>query len=70
MPNFTRFLITGGVLGIIVGALVGAYGADVPNYDSGTEIAYLAAFGLLIGLGVAGLVAVGLDAWLRRRSGD
>ena len=70
MPNFTRFLITGAVLGIIVGALIGAYGTDAPNYDSGTEIAYLAAFGLLLGLGLAGLVAIVLDAWLRRRSGD
>ncbi|MDN5796123.1 MAG: hypothetical protein L0H79_10280 [Intrasporangium sp.] len=69
-PNFLRFLVTGAVLGLIVGALVGVFGEDVPNYDTGTEVAYLAAFGLFIGLGVAGLVAVGLDAWLRRRSGD
>lgn len=69
MPNFVRFLITGGVLGIIAGALVGAYGEDAPNYSEATEIAYLAAFGLLIGLGVAGLLAIGIDAWLRRRSG-
>jgi hypothetical protein len=45
-------------------------GTHAPNYDSGTEVAYLAAFGLFIGLGLAGLVAIGLDAWLRRRSGD
>lgn len=70
MPNFTRFLITGAVLGIIAGALIGGFGTHAPNYDSGTEIAYLAAFGLLIGLGLAGVVAIGLDAWLRRRSGE
>jgi hypothetical protein len=70
MPNFTRFLITGAVVGIIVGALIGAYGTDAPNYDAGTEVAYLAALGLFIGLGLSGLVAIGLDAWLRRRSGD
>lgn len=70
MPNFLRFLITGGVIGIIAGAIVGATGQDAPNYSAATEIAYLAAFGLLIGLGVAGLVAIGIDAWLRRRSGD
>jgi cytochrome bd-type quinol oxidase subunit 2 len=70
MPNFTRFLITGAVLGLIVGALIGGFGTHAPNYDSGTEVAYLAAFGLFIGLGLAGLVAIGLDAWLRRRSGD
>ncbi|WP_347353344.1 hypothetical protein [Intrasporangium sp.] len=69
-PNHVRFLITGGVLGLLVGALVGAFGTDAPSYDAGTEIAYLAAFGLFIGLGVGGLVAIGLDAVLRRRSGD
>jgi hypothetical protein len=67
-PNFARFLITGGVVGLIVGALIGAFGAHAANYDSGTEIAYIAAFGLFVGLGASGLVAVGIDSWLRRRS--
>ncbi len=69
-PNFLRFLITGGVLGIIVGVIVSVTGPDAKDYDAGTQIGYLAAFGLLIGLGVSGLIAIAIDAWLRRGSSD
>ncbi len=68
IPNFKRFLITGGVVGLIVGVVLSVLSDSAPGYDSRTEILYLAALGVFLGIGVFGLIAVLIDAWLRRRS--
>jgi hypothetical protein len=67
IPNFKRFLITGGVVGLIVGVVVSVLSDPAPSYDSRSEVLYLAALGVFVGVGLFGLIAVLIDAWLRRR---
>jgi hypothetical protein len=67
IPNFKRFLVTGGIVGLVVGLVVAVVSDDAPTYDSRTEVLYLGALGVFLGIGLFGLVAVLLDAWLRRR---
>lgn len=61
IPNFKRFLITGAVLGFIVGAVISIMGDEVQGYTTTTGALYIGAFGAFIGLGVAGIVGILLD---------
>ncbi|XGX78479.1 hypothetical protein LQK93_01271 [Terrabacter sp. BE26] len=61
VPNFKRFLITGAVLGFVVGAVVSLLGDDVQGYSATSGVLYIGAFGAFIGTGLAGIVAVLLD---------
>jgi hypothetical protein len=67
-PNFTRFLLAGAVLGFVVGAIIAIIGPQAGNYSTNTAIGYLGVLGAVIGLALAGAVALLLD-WLRHRSG-
>lgn len=67
IPNFKRFLITGGIVGLVVGVVLTVVSDEAPGYDARTEVLYLAALGAFVGVGLFGLIAVLIDAWLRRR---
>ncbi len=64
LPNFKRFLVTGAVLGFVLGLVVASAGAPTPNYDASSAVGYLGVMGAGLGMLLAGFVAVLLD---RRR---
>jgi hypothetical protein len=63
-PNFTAFLLTGGLLGLIAGLLLSVFGPGDPSYDGSTALGFLGLIGAGLGLLGGGLAAVILD---RRR---
>jgi uncharacterized protein involved in exopolysaccharide biosynthesis len=67
-PNFTRFLVIGAILGFIMGAVFAVVGPQAGNYSTNTAVGYLGALGAVLGLALAGVVALVID-WLRHRSG-
>ncbi len=63
-PNYLRFIVSGAVIGFIIGAVFSLSGEGAVNYSTGSELGY---FGVMFGgLGalLAGLVAVLME---RRR---
>ena len=66
-PNFKRFLITGGVLGLVVGIWFGLREPGGPSYsvtktyDVGTAVLFLSVLGAFLGAGLGGIVALLLD---------
>ena len=66
-PNFMRFLVTGAVLGLIVGGWLGLREPGGPSYtvaktyDVGTAVLFLGVLGAFLGAGIAGIVALLLD---------
>jgi uncharacterized membrane protein len=61
IPNFKRFLITGAVLGFIVGAALSILGDEVQGYTTTTGALYIGALGAFLGTGVAGVIGILLD---------
>jgi len=61
IPNFKRFLITGAVLGFLVGAVISILGDPVQGYSTTTGVLYLGALGAFLGTGLAGLLGILLD---------
>ena len=61
IPNFKRFLITGAVLGFIVGAAISILGDEVQGYTTTTGALYIGALGAFLGTGVAGVIGILLD---------
>ena len=68
IPNFKRFLVTGAVLGFLVGAAISALGDPVQGYTASTGALYIGALGALLGTGLAGVVGILLDRSGRDRS--
>ena len=68
VPNFKRFLITGAVLGFIVGAVISIMGDEVQGYTTTTGALYIGALGAFLGTGLAGIVGIVLDRSGRDRS--
>jgi uncharacterized membrane protein len=68
IPDFKRFLITGAVLGFLVGAAVSLLGEQVENYTPVTGALYIGALGAFLGTGLAGVLAIVLDRSGRGRS--
>ena len=68
IPNFKRFLITGAVIGFLIGATISVLGDPVRGYTTTTGALYIGAFGALLGTGVAGVVGILLDRSGRDRS--
>ncbi|MDQ2782295.1 hypothetical protein [Lapillicoccus sp.] len=58
-PSYLRFVITGAVVGLIVGSAIAVFGDSAPDYSGGTQLGLLAvSFGFLGGLlgGLAGIL--------------
>ncbi len=68
IPNFKRFLITGALLGFVVGAALSLMGDDVKGYTATTGALFLGAIGAVLGVGIAGLLGILLDRSGRNRS--
>ncbi|MGO4599970.1 hypothetical protein [Terrabacter sp. 2RAF25] len=68
IPNFKRFLITGAVLGFVIGAVVSLRGEGVQGYSETTGALYIGALGALLGTGLAGVLGILLDRSGRDRS--
>lgn len=66
-PNFLRFIITGAVIGFIVGAVIATTGPDSAGYSQHTGVALIG--GLLAAVGglAAAAVALLLERLLNRR---
>lgn len=60
-PNFTAFLLTGGVLGLLAGFALSVFGAGDPRYDGSAALGFLGLIGAALGVLAGGLVAVLLD---------
>ncbi|MER7072077.1 hypothetical protein [Terrabacter sp. NPDC000476] len=61
IPNFKRFLVTGAVLGFVVGAVISLLGDDVQGYTTTTGALYIGALGAFVGTGLAGVLGIVLD---------
>ncbi len=59
--KFSRFLITGGVIGFVIGALFALTGPTSPRAGTASAVAFMGVTGVLVGLLVSGAVAVLLD---------
>ena len=74
IPNFKRFLITGALVGLVVGILFGLRDPGGPSYsttkpfDTGAAVLFLAALGAFFGAGLAGLLAILLERTSRKGS--
>lgn len=77
-PRIAAFLVTGGVLGAILGFAVNLLGPDsrcapqdpscIAPYQAGSTLGYLVTVGIIVGIGVGAIVTVVLD-WLWDRRG-
>ena len=61
IPNFKRFLVTGAVLGFVLGAAISLMGDRVQGYSETTGALYIGALGALLGTGLAGVLGILLD---------
>lgn len=74
IPNFKRFLITGTLVGLVVGIWFGLRDPGGPSYtttksfDTGAAVLFLAALGAFLGAGLAGLLAILLERTSRKGS--
>jgi len=59
-PNFTAFLITGALIGLVIGFLLSLRNPD-PRYDASAAVGYLGLMCAGLGMLVGGLIAVLLD---------
>jgi MFS family permease len=60
-PNYLRFIVTGAIIGFIVGVVIAFAGEATPDYSAGAQLGF---FGVVFGgLGalLAGVVAVLLE---------
>jgi hypothetical protein len=60
-PNYLRFIVTGAILGFVVGGVFSLVGEGVPDYSSGAQIAFFGVMFAGIGALLAGLLAVLLE---------
>jgi hypothetical protein len=60
-PNFTAFLLTGGLVGLLIGFLLSVFGPDDARYDASAALGYLGLFCAALGVLAGGVVAVLLD---------
>jgi len=61
MPNFSRFIATGAIVGFIVGAVFALLGDRAPGLSENSAMFYIGVFGAAIGAVLGALVAVALD---------
>ena len=60
-PNFLAFLITGGLVGLLIGFLVSVFGPAADRYDASSTLGFLGLICAGLGVLVAGVIAVLLD---------
>jgi hypothetical protein len=60
-PNFAAFLITGGLVGLIIGFLVSVLGPAAVRYDASVTLGFLGLIFAGLGVLVGGIIAVLLD---------
>ncbi|MDQ1538355.1 MAG: hypothetical protein QOE58_2748 [Actinomycetota bacterium] len=60
-PNFTAFLFTGGLVGLLVGILVSVFGRTDSRYEASVAMGFFGLISAGLGVLVAGVVAVLLD---------
>ncbi|MFN8075767.1 MAG: hypothetical protein U0Q15_10145 [Kineosporiaceae bacterium] len=63
-PRYRPFVITGFVVGAVVGAVLALVGPELPKYSTGTQVGYLAMFFGLLG----GIVGAAVAVVVERRS--
>ncbi|MCU1535845.1 MAG: hypothetical protein JWP82_196 [Humibacillus sp.] len=61
IPNFKRLLITGALIGFVVGAIISVIGDEVQGYTQATGALFIGAIGALLGAGLAGILGIVLD---------
>ena len=60
-PKFTAFLVTGGLVGLTTGLVLGVLGPDDPRYDTSAAAGFLGVVCGALGLLAGGILAVLLD---------
>lgn len=65
-PNFVRFMLAGGLIGVLAGLVFGATG-DSGGYDASTPMALFAVIFGAVGVALAAVVALVLDGRSRRK---
>ncbi|HEY5178226.1 MAG TPA: hypothetical protein VIJ07_00370 [Dermatophilaceae bacterium] len=60
-PRFTAFLVTGGVIGLLIGVFLSLLGHPDTRYDASAALGFLGLICALLGVLVGGVIAVLLD---------
>ena len=60
-PNFLSFLITGGLVGLLIGALVSVFGPAAERYDASAALGFLGLICAGLGALAGGIIAVLID---------
>jgi hypothetical protein len=60
-PNFLAFLISGGLVGMLIGFVVSIFGPGTARYDASATLGFLGLIFAGLGVLVAGIIAVLLD---------
>ena len=60
-PRFRAFLVTGGLVGLLLGVFLGAFGPDDTRYGTSAAVGFLGLLCAALGVLAGGLVAVLLD---------
>jgi hypothetical protein len=60
-PKFPAFLVTGGLVGLVIGVSVSAFRGGDPRYDASAALGFLGLICASLGVLLGGLVAVLLD---------
>jgi F0F1-type ATP synthase assembly protein I len=60
-PNFKAFLITGGLVGLLIGFILSVFGQADARYDASATLGYLGLICASLGVLVGGIIAVLLD---------
>jgi len=60
-PNIWAFVVLGGVLGIVVGAVVGLAGAGNSQFTQATVVMFMVSASAVLGLALGAVVALVLD---------
>ena len=60
-PNFLAFLISGGLVGLLIGFLVSVFGPAADRYDASAALGFLGLICAGLGALVGGVIAVLID---------
>ncbi len=60
-PKFRAFLLTGAILGLVIGVLIDVLGPTDPRIQATSSLAFFAVVGAAVGACLAAIIAVLLD---------